>query len=225
MVPQLRRKALTLISASCQEHTLTRNHIKTVTVSIAASLAVVVGVGALYFMVKDREQSQRMAEARARIEESNRRLTQQEQQWALEKQRQQRESQKAQGRIAKLDPMPSISSPSPGANPLGRQVGSIQQKPKANSGSETAVASQKEWSRLGEMCIAATARGLKDPESIRALQIKGRVATGAANNGKIYDREILLNYTATNSYGGRIANTAICSFYDGVLVDEYQTNL
>lgn len=75
------------------------------------------------------------------------------------------------------------------------------------------------WHRLVELCSASIASQLKDPESIKVLSAEGIEGKGKSIGGKVYDQRTRLRYTATNSYGGRVSDIALCYFYRGSFVD------
>ena len=54
-------------------------------------------------------------------------------------------------------------------------------------------------------CVADLKLGLKDPDSLKVINTKAFMANDGSHCLKVY-------YTATNSYGGRVKNEAICGF-------------
>lgn len=69
-----------------------------------------------------------------------------------------------------------------------------------------------------QQCIAELKESLKDPESMYV-----RRAWSGRDKRDQEKTVVLIEYTATNSYGGRISGTGTCSFKDGKLIFKYST--
>ncbi len=92
--------------------------------------------------------------------------------------------------------------------------------PKAHAQRTPSAISDQAYS---DTCERVLGRDIKDPESIRILGSVISKSRGATASGQQYDTIALLNYSATNSYGGRVSATGICNFLGDKLVSKYST--
>lgn len=169
---------------------------------VGTSLAVAIGVGAVTtFQFIDSVQKQRSKE--------------QKQQEQLLAQQRQADLQyaKEQERIKRL--RLSLSS-----KPI--VIPSIPTAPdkKASSAQQSQDKDRLEVEFYVTKCAEALRLGLKDPDSLKILSAYAGPG-GTMPDGQPYTKSVIITYTATNSYGGRVKEFQICNFSGSSLIFEH----